>query len=408
MNVGKYLQTASNDENYWANNPARRIVTVVGLGAGNPSRGWVDNGNYVVDCDLRNPAAQDNRASGGDQCAAVGGLGLNFGSDNPNTTIINPEILHGWGVRPSDWQFGVSVQQELLPRVSAEVGYYRRSFQNFFVTDNQLVGPSDYSPWTFVAPQHADLPDGGGYSITQYAITRDAALRGARTYQTFETDFGEARTQYWHGVDVTLNARMRNGLMLQGGTSTGRGVRDNCDTQVKIDSPDPRGCHVTEPWMTSFRGLVAYTVPKIDVLVSAQLRSLNAANALPGLVGSTSATNGASLNANVAVPNSVVQASLGRLPGTALVTQTTTVNLLEAGQLYPDERINQVDMRFAKIVRFASTRADIGVDLYNLFNTNDGTAFQQNFDYSTNGAAWLRPTSIVAPRFVRFNVTFSF
>jgi hypothetical protein len=94
-----------------------------------------------VDCDLRNPAAQDNRASGGDQCAAVGGLGLNFGSDNPNTTIINPDILHGWGVRPSDWQFGASVQQQLLPRVSAEIGYYRRSFQTFFVTDNQLVGP---------------------------------------------------------------------------------------------------------------------------------------------------------------------------------------------------------------------------------------------------------------------------
>jgi hypothetical protein len=408
VNIGKYLQTASNDENYWANNPARRIVTVVGLGAGNAPRGWVDNGNFVVDCDLRNPAAQDNRANGGDQCAAVGGLGLNFGSDNPNTTIINPAILQGWGVRPSDWQLGASVQQQLLPRVSAEVGYYRRSFQNFFVTDNQLVGPSDYTPWTFVAPQHPDLPDGGGYSITQYAITRDAALRGARTYQTFETDFGEARTQYWHGVDVTVNARMRSGLMLQGGTSTGRGVRDNCGTQVKIDSPDPRGCHVTEPWMTSVRGLIAYTVPKVDVLVSTQMRSLNAANALPGLVGSTSATNGASLNANVAVPNSVVQASLGRLPGTALATQTTTVNLLEAGQLYPEERINQVDMRFAKIIRFGSTRADIGVDLYNLLNTNDGTAFQQNFDYATTGAAWLRPTSIVAPRFVRFNVTFSF
>jgi hypothetical protein len=205
-----------------------------------------------------------------------------------------------------------------------------------------------------------------------------------------------------------MNARMRNGLLLQGGTSTGRGVRDTCDTVVKIDSPDPRGCHVTEPWMTSIRGLVSYTVPMIDVLVSAQVRSLNASNALPGLVGSTSATNGASLNANVAVPNSVVQASLGRLPGVALINQTTTVNLLESGQLYPDERINQVDMRFAKILRFAGTRTDIGVDLYNLFNTNDGTAFQQNFDYATNGAAWLRPTSIIAPRFVRFNVTFSF
>ncbi len=36
-------------------------------------------------------------------------------------------------------------------------------------------------------------------------------------------------------------------------------------------------------------------------------------------------------------------------------------------------------MRFAKILRFGSTRADIGVDLYNLFNTNDTTTFDANF-----------------------------
>jgi hypothetical protein len=319
-------------------------------------------------------------------------------------------------VRPADWQLGVSVQQELIPRVSMEVGYYRRSFQNFFVTDNLLVGPSDFTPWTYTAPNHADLPDGGGYPVTYYAVTREAAVRGAQIYQTFETDYGPERTHYWHGMDFTLNARLRNGLTLQGGTSTGRGVRNNCQSQAQLPenlvvanvNQPFEFCDVTEPWMTSIRGLVAYTLPKVDVLVSAQMRSLNASNALPGLVGSTSATNGASLNANVNVPNTVVQGLLGRTPGTTLVTQTTSVNLLRAGQLYPDERVNQVDMRFAKIVRFGGTRADIGVDLYNLFNTNDTTAYQQSFDYATNGATWLRPTSIVAPRFARFNVTFSF
>jgi hypothetical protein len=299
------------------------------------------------------------------------------------------------------------VQHELLPRLGVEVGYNRRSFGNFFVTDNQLVGPSDYQPWTYTAPEHPDLPDGGGYPIVVYSITREAALRGARTFQTFETDFGEARTQYWHGVNISLNSRLRNGLTFQGGTSTGRGVRNTCDTVVNIDSPDPRGCDVTEPWMTSVRGLVSYTLPRVDVLVSAQMRSLNAANR-PG-AGSASATNGASLNANTAVPNSVVIQLLGRTPGTTLPTQTTTVNLLTDGQLYPDERVNQVDMRFGKIVRFADRRLDIGVDLYNLFNSNQATGFDQSFDYGVaNGGEWLQPTAIVAPRFARFNVTVSF
>jgi hypothetical protein len=407
VNVGKYLQNATNDENYWANNPARRIVTAIGTG-GVPARGWVDgNRNFVVDCNLANPALQDNVASGGDRCAALGGQQLNFGNVNPNLTVINPDILHGWGVRPHDWQFGASVQHELLPRLGIEVSYNRRSFGNFFVTDNQLVGPEDYEPWTYTAPSHPQLPGGGGYPITVYSITRAAAQRGARNYQTFETDFGDARTQYWHGVNLSVNTRLRNGLTLQGGTSTGRGVLDSCDTVTKIDNPDPRDCAVTEPWMTAVRGLAAYTVPIVDVLVSAQFRSLNPANTVG--MGSAAATNGSSLNANTAVPNAVVASLLGRTPGTTLITQTTTVNLLADGELYPEERVNQVDMRFAKILRFANRRLDIGIDLYNLLNTNDATGFDQSFDYGTaDGGGWLLPTAIVAPRFARVNLTLSF
>jgi hypothetical protein len=402
VNYGKYLQNATNDQNYTANNPAARIVRNVF------NRGWTDgNGNFRVDCDLRSPAEQNNLATGGDRCAALGGNDVNFGNANPNLTIINPDILHGWGVRPYDGQVSVGVQQEVLPRLSVDVSYNRRWFGNFFVEDNQLVGPSDYGAWTYTAPVDSRLPGGGGYPVTVYSITREAALRGARNYQTFETDFGQARTQYWHGVNVAINARLRNGFMFQGGTSTGRGVRDTCDTVVKIDSPDPRGCHVEEPVMTSVRGSAAYTVPWVDVLVSAQVRNLNPTNTTPA--GATSATNGSSLNANTLVPNTVVQSLLGRLPGTALATGNTNVNLLTTGQMYPDSRVTQVDMRFAKILRFGGRRADVGVDLYNLFNTADYTAFDQSYDYGVaNGGEWLYPTTIVRPRFVRFNVTFTF
>jgi hypothetical protein len=48
------------------------------------------------------------------------------------------------------------------------------------------------------------------------------------------------------------------------------------------------------------------------------------------------------------------------------------------------------------------------MDLYNLFNTNQGTAFDQSYDYGVaNGGQFLQPTTIVSPRFVRFNVTFN-
>jgi hypothetical protein len=403
-NVGKYLQSATNDENYWANNPAGRIVRNIGVGG--PARAWNDaDKDFVVDCDLTSLNANG-------ECGGLGGNSRNFGSPNPASTIVNPEILKGWGVRPYDWQFGLSVQQEVIPRVSVEVGYHRRSFGNFFVTDNQLTTAADYEKWTLTVPQHPQLP-GGGTTRTYYAITQAASNRGAQNYQTFETDFGEARTTYWHGVDFTLNGRLQNGVIFQGGTATGRGVRDTCSVVSALPellvvlgtNQQFESCHVTEKWLTSFRGLASYTLPRVDVLVSATMRSL------PGTTlgaGGDPATNALSLAANYNVPNTVVRDSLGRLPANALPNGNTTVNLLTPGVLFGPDRINQVDMRFAKILRFGRTRADIGIDLYNMFNTHDITAYVQTYDYATNGATWLNPSTIVQPRFVRFNVRLDF
>src|SRR5205823_12103661 len=132
---------------------------------------------------------------------------------------------------------------------------------------------SDYTAWTINAPIDPRLPNGGGYPITSYVMTAAAAARPAQTYITLATDYGSERTDYWHGVDITLNARLRNQLNLQVGTSTGRGVIDNCATTALIDAPDLRGCHNVEPFLTTLRGSAAYTIPKIDVLIAATIRS---------------------------------------------------------------------------------------------------------------------------------------
>jgi hypothetical protein len=399
-NLGKYLQAAQVGGTYAANNPAQKVVTRI------TARPWVDgNRNYRVDCNLADTRLQDNTATGGDRCAALGGANLNFGSANPSLVIIDPAVLEGWGVRESDWQFGVSVQQQVLPRVGVEVGYNRRWFQNFLVTDNTLVGPSDYQPWTITVPSHPELPGGGGYQVRQWDITPEAFARGSQSRLTRETNFGPARTWYWHGVDVTANARLGRGVILQGGTSTGRGINDRCESVVNIDSPDPRGCAVTEPWITTVRGLASYTVPKVDVLVSSTFRSVRAT--IPFQGANNSATNGQSLQANWNVPNTVVQGLLGRLPSGSNANGNTIVNIVLPAEIYAP-RVTQIDMRFAKVIRFGARRADVGIDLYNLFNTNNGAGFEQAFDYATQGASWLRPTSIVPPRFARFNITLTF
>jgi hypothetical protein len=409
VNLSKYLQAANNDAQYTISNAAVTFQQTT-------NRSWTDaNNNRVVDCVLMNKVTEDNRPSGGDFCGPW--QNLNFGSPF-GATVVNPDVLHGWGIRPYDWQFGVAVQQEIAPRVALDVSYNRRSWGNFFFTDNRALTPQDFDVATITAPLNPLLPNGGGYPLTFYTRNGRSPLGATDNYYTFASDYGDVTT-YWHGVDIGLNARLRNGLTLQGGTSTGRGVRDYCQVVEKLpevylvpavpatsflSQQQVGACAVTEPWLWGLRGLVSFTIPKIDVLVSSSFRSNE--NVQPSTINIYVATNGLSQSANYNVTSAILQQStLGRPLATGLAFQT--VDLTLPGDVYPD-RINSLDLRLAKILRFGRTRTNVGIDFYNLFNSNTGTAYNQVFDVQTAGATWLRPTTVLAARFARFNVTVDF
>jgi hypothetical protein len=405
FNMGHYLDAATNDSAYTRNNPVNRTVSSV-------DRGWTDNdGDRVVDCDLLNFAAQSPATGSVDTCNALTGNDLNFGGTSGNITQVNADTLKGWGVRENDWQWGVTVQQEILPRMSIEVGYARRWFNGVTVTDNLARTPDEHDSYVVTAPNDSRLPGGGGYPIRVYVPTAAAAREPAQNYITFQTDFGPEQENYWHGVDVTLNARTRWGLTFSGGTSTGREIEDDCATQVLIDSPDPRNCRDVDPFQTTFRGLASYTIPKIDVLISGTVRSQpeieRAANwNLPNT------TSSAACRPNPAACVTV-QGLLGRLPVGSNSTGTTTIALVDNdNRLFSGERRTQVDLRIAKILRFGSTRSDIGVDVGNLLNTNYATNWENTYQYSigntANGGSWNNPTAIYTPRFVRLNFTVNF
>jgi hypothetical protein len=108
-----------------------------------------------------------------------------------------------------------------------DVGYNRRWWGNHFFTDNRAVGPQDFDTATITAPSNGNLPNGGGYPVTFVTRNARSPLGATDNYYTFASDYGDVTT-YWHGVDVSVNARTSNGIAFQGGTSTGRGVRDYC------------------------------------------------------------------------------------------------------------------------------------------------------------------------------------
>ena len=412
FNWGNYLAYAANDPPYTSTNPGFTVIRDVQNRQWNASVAAGGNGDLVVDCNLLNPLANG-------ECAAATGTAPNFGKLGA-ATVVDPSVLSGWGVRPGDHQYTVTLQHELRPRVSADFSYTHRSFHGFFVTDDLTrrgnVG-SFYETYTLTAPTDSRLADGGGYPVTVYVPTAAANAVAPQLFMTRESDFGPERKSVFDAIGFNLSARLRNGLTTQIGGGIGRGLVDTCATVTKfnnvnaangaIQGPDPRGCHNQEPWQTAWRGLASYTIPKIEVLISMVLRSQPEVQ----LSGATVLTGNTS--AQWQLPNSVILAALSHLPPGATATGTTTVPLADNDhRVFSGERRTQIDMRFAKIVRYQRYRADIGVDLNNLLNTNYATGFATTYIYSTDNSprpsGWGTPTSIYNPRFVRLNFTINY
>ncbi len=396
VSLSKYLQAPYAGEAYTIGNPGVTLVQ-------STTRGWDDRtlvpggipNDFIPQCDFLNPAANG-------ECQAWGNL--NWGKQG-QTTTVNPAVQQGWNTRNWDWQFSAGVQHEIVPKVSVDVTYSRRWWGNFFVTHNRAITANDWDQVTLTAPADSRLPGGGGYPVTFLTRNANSALGVTDNYYTTTKDFGD-ETHYWHGVEASFNARFARGLVLQGGTSTGRGVNDTCQVEIGRFGRVQRSvngqpaCSATEPFLTSLRGLATYTVPKIDVLVSAIFRSQPNANP-----GGDVGTNGASRAANFQMTPAQFLAATGR-PLRAGVT-SETVNLLLPGDLYGD-RIYGLDMRFAKIIRVKGTRANIGVDAYNLMNANTPTTYEAVYNPDPTLNTWFRPTAVLQPRFLRFSVQVDF
>jgi hypothetical protein len=390
---GKYLGFASNDPPFTSTNKGATLVATV-------NRNWTDNdSDKVVDCDLLNNAAQGPATGQVDTCAAVIGNEANFGKPGA-ATIVDPELLEGWGVRTHDYQTEVTLQQEIMPRVSAEVGYIHRTFHGFFVTNdinrNHLT---DWVNYTLTVPNDPRLPDGGGYPVTTYVANTTTPAQNFLTPESTYGEGGKERDAFYDGVNFIANARMQNGLFVSIGTQTGRRIDDRCHVVTNYNNavagtptgPNPRDCRETDPWETTVRGFGSYTIPKVDVLVSATVRSQ------PPLT----------INAQWQIPNTMVRDQLGFLPPSLLATGNSMVDLTDSDhRLFGEGRRTQVDMRFAKVLRFGRTRTDIGVDLWNLFNTNYATSYEDTFTVGSD--TFYTPEAIYAPRFVRLNFTVNF
>lgn len=353
----------------------------------NATRTWSDaNRNFTPDCDLNDFAANG-------ECGPLSAAAT-FGTLVPGTSY-DPDLLEGWGKRQYNWEFTASIQQELMPRVGIEVQYARRWYGNIRITDDRAVTAADYERFTMTVPSDPRLPNGGNYTLTGFDLTPAAALRAVDYFVTLSNRYGKM-IEHFDGVNISVNARLRNGLLVQGGLGTGRRLLDDCE--IVDDVPEMLHTFLGNPnrffafaarpleqckqnfgWRTQIQGLAVYTIPRIDVQVSGTFQNLP----------------GASVSANANILTS--STTLGR--GFALAP-FRAFNIVNPNDLFI-ERLNQIDLRVAKIFRVGGTRTSLNFDFYNVLNAN--SVLTENFTY---GAAWRTPQSILLPRLFKISAQY--
>jgi hypothetical protein len=361
--IGRFVSFQSNAGLLAALAPAASMVT-------SSTRTWNDlNGDYVP---------QENEL--GPHSAA------NFGQVR-SVTSYDRAITHGWHNREYSWQASASIQHELRPGLSVEVGYYRTWYGNFTLTDNLAISPDDFDPYCITAPTDSRLPNSGQQICGFYDI-RPSAFGLVDNFVTKASNYGKQK-EIFNGVDVTMNARIR-GVTVLGGLATGSTLLERC---FVVDSPQELyQCRNKQPWG-------AGTQLKLSAILT-----------LPWQVRtSLTYTNIASipLTASYVATNAAIAPSLGRnlgaCRGAAVCNATAIVELMEPNQVFPEGRNQQLNLRFARRFNAAGMRLEPQVDIFNLTNSNQVLVMTTRY-----GAAWQNATTILAPRVVKLGVQVNF
>ena len=326
-----------------------------------------------------------------------------FGSTRP-AELYDPDLLRGLGHRMRNWEFSAGIQHELRRGVAVDVGYFRRIWGNFQVTDNLALTPEDFTQFSVTVPTDPRLLGNGGYTVSGLYNVKPEKFGLQQNYNTLSDKYGK-QIEHWDGVDVNVTTRLQNGLTFQGGLSSGRTLEDNCEIVAKLpemldiaarNGTDPFGaapamsrpaeyCHRQTPMLTQVKLYGVYMVPKIEVQLAGTFRS----------------TPGNEINAAYVATNQYLATSstLGRpLSG---ATPNMTIGLLRPSTDFLERR-NELDVRFGKVLRAGKSRSIVSLDIYNALNTDALVNVNQSF------AVWMRPTEILNARLAKISVQFDF
>jgi hypothetical protein len=305
-------------------------------------------GNSFVD--TYNPSFQDTERRNWSDCDYIPGTSTCSGRSLPTNgddlaqdNEVGPSSRATFGTRAprrpdenlqraTDWEYAASIQRELLPRVSATFGFFRRVFMDLPKADNVLISAADYTAVTIPDPR------GTGEPITVYNLNR-SKLGLSDIVDTYSKE----NREYWQGVELTVNGRMGGRSTFFGGITLGGASQNRCE--ASDDPNELRYCERSEPWRAQLKFGGTYMLP-LRFNVSGTFLSLA----------------GAAAGANYNVNRSIIPT----------LTQSQVVVALDDPS-NPDvylDRNNQLDLRIARTFRIRGTQLTPQVDVYNALNSN--------------------------------------
>jgi carboxypeptidase family protein/TonB-dependent receptor-like protein len=383
-------------------NPPLRSTTTNPPAAGitpSTNRTWNDNGNYIPDCDLLNPNSNGECGPWSDRT-----FGQNIIPTKEAHDAVAGFNRQGAFNGGTNWQFSTSMQRELRPGVGLNVGYFRTWYSGFLVTDNLAATPADYDRYCFTAPTDSRLAMSGkqicGYDIKPAKFgLNDSVITQASNYGP--------RTQIFNGIDVTMNARLKEGAQFAGGLSTGRTVENSCATvdypqdaktgvganivRANTDPIVPGYCRSTPPWLagTQVKFMLIYPLPF----------SLQTSVIYQNFSGIENTATYTATNAQIApsLGRNLAQCAAG-----AACTATVTMALDPPGSSY-EPRLQQVDLRFSRTLRLDKYKLRGNLDVANLFNANSVLNVQRQY-----GPTYLNVLQIMGGRLMKVGLQLDF
>jgi hypothetical protein len=236
------------------------------------------------------------------------------------------------------------------------VGYFRRVWKNFQVTDNLLVAPEDFTQFSLTVPTDSRLSTSGQTLTGLYNVvpTKFGQFRTSRALRRLRA----SRFDHWNGFDISCQCSSQNGLVSQGGMGSGqagrRQLRDRRQAAGDAES-DRRQRGNTANAPAQWRPAQVLSSRRADADRFKRWPSTSSRRSIVQVSGSFRSTPGTNLSVGYTATNADPRDLVNARPA-ALGNRAEHGDRHREAERGLHRAPQELDMRIGKVLKFGNTK----------------------------------------------------